>query len=134
MHYPPFLSRLFALILVVAIGLIGCSSDPTGMSGNYTQDTLSVLSNLKAAIELPKDAPNQADSFSLAKQQISDYASRYRRNAKVSGLRSFTTMQTALNSLAGFYTNYGNRPLPEKLKKRLAQEFSQVELAVKRGS
>jgi photosystem II Psb27 protein len=134
MHYPPFLSRLFALILVVAIGLIGCSSDPHGMSGNYTQDTLSVLSNLKAAIELPKDAPNQAESFSLAKQQISDYASRYRRNAKVSGLRSFTTMQTALNSLAGFYTNYGNRPLPEKLKKRLAQEFSQVELAVKRGS
>jgi photosystem II Psb27 protein len=134
MHYPPFLSRLFALILVVAIGLIGCSSDPNGMSGNYTQDTLSVLSNLKAAIELPKDAPNQADSFNLAKQQISDYASRYRRNAKVSGLRSFTTMQTALNSLAGFYTNYGNRPLPEKLKKRLTQEFSQVELAVKRGS
>jgi photosystem II Psb27 protein len=134
MHYPPFLSRLFALILVVAIGLIGCSSDPTKMSGNYTQDTLSVLSNLKAAIELPKDDSNQAASFSLAKQQISDYASRYRRNAKVSGLRSFTTMQTALNSLAGFYTSYGNRPLPEKLKKRLAQEFSQVELAVKRGS
>jgi photosystem II Psb27 protein len=134
MHYPPFLTRLFALILVVAIGLIGCSSDSTGISGNYTQDTLSVLSNLKAAIELPKDAPNRAESFNLAKQQISDYASRYRRNAKVSGLRSFTTMQTALNSLAGFYTNYGNRPLPEKLKKRLTQEFSQVELAVKRGS
>ncbi len=135
MYHKSFLSRLFALILVVAIGLIGCSSSsPGGLSGNYLEDTLSVLSNLKTAIESPKDAPEQVQAYNLAKEQINDYAARYRRNDQVSGLRSFTTMQTALNSVAGFYTNYGNRPLPEKLQKRLKQEFSQVELAVKRGS
>jgi photosystem II Psb27 protein len=134
MHHQSFLSRLFSLILVVAIALVGCSSSPTGMTGNYTEDTLSVVSNLRTAISSPSNEPNQVAAFNLAKQQINDYASRYRRNAKVSGLRSFTTMQTALNSLAGFYTSYGNRPLPEKLQKRLSQEFAQVELAVKRGS
>jgi photosystem II Psb27 protein len=42
-------------------------------------------------------------------------------------------MQTALNSLAGYYTSYGNRPLPEKLQTRILQEFKQVEIALKRG-
>jgi len=37
-------------------------------------------------------------------------------------------MQTALNSLAGYYTSYGNRPIPDKLQKRLTQEFKQVNL------
>jgi photosystem II Psb27 protein len=44
------------------------------------------------------------------------------------------TMQTALNGLAGHYSSYPNRPLPEKLKKRLDKEFRQVELAISRGS
>lgn len=135
MHHIPYISRLFALVLVVFISLIGCSStSAAGLTGNYTQDTIAVLSNLTTAIDLPNDAPNRSETINLAKQQISDYASRYRRNDKVSGLRSFTTMQTALNSLAGFYTSYGSRPLPEKLKKRLQQEFRQVELAVNRGN
>ncbi|MBD0363369.1 MAG: photosystem II protein Psb27, partial [Coleofasciculus sp. C3-bin4] len=47
---------------------------------------------------------------------------------------SFTTMRTALNSLAGHYSSYPNRPLPQKLKTRLEQEFKQVENALNRGS
>jgi photosystem II Psb27 protein len=42
-------------------------------------------------------------------------------------------MQTALNSLAGYYTSYGSRPLPEKLKSRLKQEFNQVEFSLQKG-
>ena len=128
-----YLSRLLALVLVVVIGLMGCSSSPSGLSGNYSQDTLAVLENLKAAIELPDDAANKNEVVTLARHQISDYASRYRRDNKVSGLRSFTTMQTALNALAGYYSSYGTRPLPEKLKNRLNQEFNQVEISLKRG-
>lgn len=130
----PFLSRLLALVMVVAIGLIGCSNSTTGLTGNYSQDTLTVLENLQTAIELPNDAPEKPGVQAQARELMNDYASRYRRDKKVSGLRSFTTMQTAVNSLAGYYTSYGNRPLPEKLKKRLAQEFRQVELSLKRGS
>ncbi len=43
-------------------------------------------------------------------------------------------MRTALNSLAGHYSSYPNRPVPDKLKKRLEQEFKQVELALRRGT
>ncbi|MEM1309725.1 MAG: photosystem II protein Psb27, partial [Cyanobacteria bacterium P01_H01_bin.153] len=38
------------------------------------------------------------------------------------------------NGLAGHYSSYPNRPVPEKLKQRLEQEFKQVEAALKRGA
>lgn len=133
MLFKNYLSRIIALALVIVIGLMGCTSNPSGLTGNYSEDTAVVLNNLKTAIELPKDAPNQKEVVTLARQQISDYASRYRRNDKTAGLRSFTTMQTALNALAGYYSSYGVRPLPDKLKKRLRDEFKQVEIALKRG-
>jgi photosystem II Psb27 protein len=133
MLFKNFLSRIIALALVIVIGLMGCTSNPSGLTGNYSDDTAAVLNNLKTAIELPKDAPNQKEVVTLARQQISDYASRYRRNEKTAGLRSFTTMQTALNALAGYYSSYGVRPLPDKLKKRLRDEFKQVEISLKRG-
>lgn len=133
MLFKNFLSRIIALALVIVIGLMGCTSNPSGLTGNYSDDTAVVLNNLKTAIELPKDAPNQKEVVTLARQQISDYASRYRRNEKTAGLRSFTTMQTALNALAGYYSSYGVRPLPDKLKKRLRDKFRQVEISLKRG-
>jgi photosystem II Psb27 protein len=128
-----YLSRILALVLVVVMGLMGCSSSPAGLSGNYTQDTLAVLESLKTAINLPQDDANKKEVVSKARSQISDYASRYRRNDKTSGLRSFTTMQTALNAIAGYYSSYGSRPLPDKLKQRLDREFKEVELAIQRG-
>ena len=128
-----FLSRILAFVLVAAIGLVGCSANPSGLSGNYTQDTTAVLANLRKAIDLPDDATDKKEVVDLARAQISDYVSRYRRNSKTAGLRSFTTMQTASNAVAGYYSSYGNRPVPEKLKKRLNQEFRQVEIALKRG-
>ena len=128
-----YLSRVLALVLVVAMSLMGCTSNPSGLSGNYREDTIAILDNLRTAIDLPDDASNKKEVVTLARRQISDYASRYRRNPKTSGLRSFTTMQTALNAIAGYYSSYGNRPVPEKLRKRLDQEFRQVEISLKRG-
>jgi photosystem II Psb27 protein len=130
-----YLSRLVALVLVVVIGLMGCSSDNvTGLTGDYRQDTFALLQSLRTAIELPEDAPDKAAAQAQARQKINDFASRYRRDNSVTTLSSFTTMRTALNSLAGHYSSYPNRPLPQKLKNRLEQEFKQVENALKRGS
>lgn len=130
-----YLSRLVALVLVVVIGLMGCSSDNvTGLTGDYRQDTFALLQSLRTAIELPEDAPDKAAAQAQARQKINDFASRYRRDSSVTTLSSFTTMRTALNSLAGHYSSYPNRPLPQKLKNRLEQEFKQVENALKRGS
>lgn len=127
-----FLSRLLALMLVVVIGLVGCSS-ATGLTGNYSEDTIKVINTLSTAIDLPNDAPNKADIQSQAREEINDYISRYRRDSNSGGLRSFTTMQTALNAIAGYYTSYGTRPLPEKLKNRIKQEFKQVKFALEKG-
>jgi photosystem II Psb27 protein len=132
MHLKSYLSRLLALVLVVVIGLMGCSGSPGRLTGNYSQDTLKVIETLSTAIDLPDDATNKTQLQSLAHQQINDYIARYRRKDNSSGLRSFTTMQTALNALAGYYTSYGSRPIPDKLKKRLKQEFKQVEFALQR--
>ncbi len=125
-------SKLLAFILIVVISLTGCTS-ATGLTGDYSKDTLTVVQNLSTAIELPQDAENKKEAQNLARKQINDYISFYRRDNSYGGLKSFTTMQTALNSLAGYYTSYGNRPLPEKLQQRLLDEFQQVEIALKRG-
>ncbi|MBW4632610.1 MAG: photosystem II protein Psb27 [Iphinoe sp. HA4291-MV1] len=127
-------SRLLALVLVVVIGLMGCNSSPDALTGDYRQDTLAIVNNLRTAIELPEDSPNKASVQAEARKKINDFAARYQRDDSVSGLASFTTMRTALNSLAGHYSSYQNRPVPKKLKDRLEQQFEQVEAALRRGA
>jgi photosystem II Psb27 protein len=130
-----YLSRLVALVLVVVIGLMGCSaSNVTGLTGNYRQDTMTLLQTLRTAIALPEDAPDKLEAQAQARQEINDFASRYRRDGSVIKLSSFTTMRTALNSLAGHYSSYPNRPLPQKLKTSLEQKFQQIESALQRGA
>ncbi|MFK8183540.1 MAG: photosystem II protein Psb27 [Phormidesmis sp.] len=131
------LSRMFAFMLVAVIGLTGCSAANVGsggLTGNYTEDTVALIDSLRASIALPKDAPNKAELQDEAKMRINDFASRYRRDGKVSNLSSFSTMRTALNALAGHYSSYPNRPVPQKLQDRLEEEFKQVEAALRRGA
>lgn len=131
-----YMRKFLALVLVVAISLFGCSANASvGLTGNYSSDTLAVLENLTMVIELPPDTDIEIkkETQAQARKQINEYISRYRKDANYGGLKSFTTMQTALNSLAGYYTSYGNRPMPEKLKQRLLQEFKQVQFAIKKG-
>lgn len=127
------LSRLLAVTLVLVIGLMGCSS-PAGLSGNYKQDTLAVVNGLKTAISLPNGDPGKAAAEATARQLINDYSARYRRDGSLTKLSSYTNMRTALNSLAGHYSSYPNRPVPEKLKQRLNEEFARVEAALNRGA
>ncbi len=105
-------------MLVAVIGLTGCSAvgPSDGLTGNYTEDTTALIETLRESITLPKDDPN--------KVQLQD-------EAKAS---SFATMRTALNALAGHYSSYPNRPVPQKLQERLEQEFRQVEAALRRGA
>ena len=126
-------SRLLALVLVVVVGLAGCSTNEVGaLTGNYSQDALTVVSTLRDALDLAEDAPNKTAIQTEARKKINDFAARYQRDSSVAGLSSFTTMRTALNSLAGHYSSYPNRPVPKKLKDRLEKEFQQVEAALRR--
>ena len=127
-----FLSRLLALAMVLVIGLTGCSSATGGLSGNYRQDTLALIETLRTAVTLPDGTQEKAVAQTEARKMINDFSARYRKDSSLLKLGSFTTMRTALNSLAGHYASYPNRPVPEKLKTRLEQEFKQVEMALKR--
>lgn len=126
-------SRLLALVLVVAIGLVGCSS-PDSLTGDYRQDTLAVVAAMRNALDVTPDSPNKNVVQSEARQKINDFSARYQRNNSISTLSSFTTIRTALNSLAGHYSSYPNRPVPQKLKNRLEKELDQVEAALRRGA
>ncbi len=129
------LAKLFTVLLVAVIGLSGCSTGTSGqLTGSYQEDTLMLVNSLRTAIELPNDDPSKAEAQADAKLLINDFASRYRRDPKVENLSSFTTMRTALNAIAGHYSSYPNRPLPDKLKTRVEQELKQVEAALRRGA
>jgi photosystem II Psb27 protein len=135
MSFKRLWSHFIALALVVVIGLTGCSSStPGGLVGNYQQDTHTVITSLRAALEAIEDSPEKAQAQSLARQNINDFASRYRVDTSLTKLSSYTTMRTALNSLAAHYAAYPNRPVPDKLKTNLLEKFQQIELALDRGA
>ena len=124
-----------ALGLGLCLVLTACSGDAEArLSGDYVDDTVSVSRSLLTLIDQPQDAEGRAESEQEARALINDYISRYRPQPKVNGLSSFTTMQTAMNSLAGHYASYANRPLPEALHDRLAKELVKGERTAVRGN
>ena len=131
----PFSRVAIALVLGLSLLLTACSGDADArLTGDYVEDTVAVSRTLRDVIDLPQDAENHAEAEAEARALINDYMSRYRPQPRVNGLSSFTTMQTALNSLAGHYASYANRPLPEALHNRLAKELAKAEKSVIRGS
>ena len=131
-----FTRTLLAGLLIgsLLLGLTACAGTPSGLSGSYVDDTVAVAQALLQSIDAPGDGPDRAQQQSETKALINDYVALYRPNGSVNGLASFTTMQTALNSLAGHYVSYANRPLPEALQQRIAKELHQAETNALRGS
>ena len=128
------ISFLTSLIVVFALFNQPSLAVKTSMTGDYAKDTISVVKKLQAAVETPKDSPKKNEVRDEALKLITDYISRYRNRGMVNKTQSFTTMQTALNAMAGHYKNFASRPLPDKLKERLTKEFSLAEKMVLRES
>ena len=126
----------YTLSLIIAFTLFNTPSfaAKTSMTGDYTKDTISVVKTLQIAVDVPKDSSNKEEIRDEALALITDYISRYRNRGMVNKTQSFTTMQTALNAMAGHYKNFASRPLPDKLKERLTKEFSLAEKMVLRES
>ena len=127
---------IFTLSLITSITLLGypAFAAKSNMTGDYTKDTVSVVKTLKEVIDTPKDASNKQEVREEALSVITDYISRYRNRGMVNTTQSFTTMQTALNAMAGHYKNFATRPLPDNLKERLNKELSIAEKMVLRES
>jgi len=129
----PLLNACLCLALCLSLALSGCSS-AGGLSGSYVDDTVKVAETLLTTIAIPQDDPGHQAAETEARGLINDYIARYRPRRDVNGLASFTTMQTALNSLAGHYSAYANRPLPDALRSRLEKELRKAENSASRGT
>ena len=128
------ISLFLSFIVVFTIFSTPSYAVKTSITGDYAKDTISVVKTLQTAVDTPKDAPNKEEVRDEALYLITDYISRYRNRGMVNKTQSFTTMQTALNAMAGHYKNFASRPLPDKLKERLTKEFSLAEKMVLRES
>ena len=137
------LSQLWRRILSISIALLIIFSSnfsntafaaKSTMSGDYPQDTISVIKTLSETIQLPKESESREEAKNEALRLITDYISRYRNRNNINTTQSFTTMQTALNAMAGHYKTFAKRPLPENLKERLEKEFALAQKQVLRDS
>ena len=131
--------QLMSLTLAACLGLClmltACSgAGASTLTGDYVEDTVAVVHTLQSTIAMGQDDDGRAEAETAATDLINDYMSRYRPRPQVNGLSSFTTMQTALNSLAGHYKTYANRPLPDTLRERVDKELGKAEKAAVRGS
>lgn len=105
-----------------------------GLTFKYEQDALKVRDHMVIATGLAKGSTNMEDFGKNMKKEMVDFVSYYRRFPNVAGKPSFSTLYTSINVLAGHYTSYGYKyPLPEKRRKRLYQEYAEIEKSLKRG-
>jgi photosystem II Psb27 protein len=105
-----------------------------GLTFQYDQDAAKVRSHMLVATGMAKGADKMEDFGKNMKKEMIDFVSYYRRFPTVAGKPSFSTLYTSINVLAGHYTSYGYKyPLPEKRRKRLYQEYAEIEKSLKRG-
>lgn len=105
-----------------------------GLTFKYEEDATKVREHMVIMTGLAKGAENMEEFGKNLKKEMVDFVSYYRRFPKVAGKPSFSTLYTAINVVAGHYTSYGYKyPLPEKRRKRLYQEYAEIEKSLKRG-
>eukprot|EP00815_Leptocylindrus_aporus_P010488 CAMPEP_0116064754 /NCGR_PEP_ID=MMETSP0322-20121206/9311_1 /TAXON_ID=163516 /ORGANISM="Leptocylindrus danicus var. apora, Strain B651" /LENGTH=160 /DNA_ID=CAMNT_0003550849 /DNA_START=187 /DNA_END=669 /DNA_ORIENTATION=+ len=105
-----------------------------GLSFKYEEDAAKVRLHMITATGLGKGAEKMETYGKNMKKEMIDFVSYYRRFPKIAGKPSFSTLYTSINVLAGHYTSYGFKyPLPEKRRKRLYQEYAEIDKSLKRG-
>jgi photosystem II Psb27 protein len=105
-----------------------------GLSFKYEEDAAKVREHMLLATGMAKGSEKMEDFGKNMKKEMVDFVSYYRRFPKIAGKPSFSTLYTSINVLAGHYTSYGFKyPLPEKRRKRLYQEYTEIDKSLKRG-
>eukprot|EP00985_Skeletonema_marinoi_P013611 scaffold6781_cov128-Skeletonema_marinoi.AAC.1 len=105
-----------------------------GLTYSYETDAARVRSHMVTATGLAKGSDRMEDFGKNLKKEMIDFVSYYRRFPQVAGKPSFSTLYTSINVLAGHYTSYGYKyPLPEKRRKRLYQEYAEIDKSLKRS-
>mmetsp|Transcript_15170 Transcript_15170/g.22356 ORF Transcript_15170/g.22356 Transcript_15170/m.22356 type:complete len:173 (+) Transcript_15170:218-736(+) len=105
-----------------------------GLTFKYDEDAAKVRGHMVTATGLAKGSDRMEEFGKNMKKEMIDFVSYYRRFPKIAGKPSFSTLYTSINVLAGHYTSYGFKyPLPEKRRKRLYQEYAEIEKSLKRN-
>lgn len=98
------------------------------LKNDYYSDCQQVINHMRYAVQLEKGNPLLADIATKTKAEMNEFVSFYRRFQGINGKQSFSLLYTSINVLAGHYTSYGAKfPVPEKRRKRLLQEFNDIE-------
>ena len=101
---------------------------------DYREDAKQMLNNMRTATELTRGEPGMEDTVKKTRSEMNDFVAFYRRQPKVAGMPSFSTLYTAINTLSGHYASYGNKyPVPTKRKERLQQQYKEIDRALARG-
>lgn len=137
MSASPVNRRAFLAATIAAVASLAPGSALAArstMSGDYKADATQVLGDMRAACDLSRGAAGMAETVGKTRKEMNDFVALYRRNDKVAGSSSFSTLYTAINTLSGHYASYGsNYPVPEKRKKRLSQQFAEIDRALNRN-
>lgn len=92
-----------------------------------------VVNHMRYATLMDKGDPKLVEVAGKTKTEMNDFVSYYRRSAGVNGKQSFSLLYTSINVLAGHYTSYGVKfPVPEKRRKRLLQEYIDIEKNIRK--
>lgn len=103
------------------------------VQNDYYADAQKVVSHMRYACQMEKGNPLLAEIGQKCKDEMIDFVSFYRRFNGISGKQSFSLLYTSVNVLSGHYTSYGTKiPVPEKRKKRLLQEFNDIEKNIRK--
>lgn len=100
------------------------------LSGTYRSDVDTVVTVLREAIATPVDAPEQATVRQNALSVMDAFSSRYSIN-KFANRVSYTTLRSAMNTVASYYRKSSVRSIPQTKIDRVATELDRVEQAVK---
>mmetsp|Transcript_33686 Transcript_33686/g.34312 ORF Transcript_33686/g.34312 Transcript_33686/m.34312 type:complete len:202 (+) Transcript_33686:86-691(+) len=112
---------------------LGTPPEDFGISGNYYDDATRVVKHMRYACQLQKGDPIIVDFAGKTKKEMNEFVSSYRRFNSVNGRQSFSLLYTSISVLAGHYTSYGLKfPVPEKRRKRLLQEFNDIEKNIRK--
>jgi len=103
------------------------------VQNDYYADAQKIVNHMRYAVQLEKGSPVISEIASKTKDEMTDFVSFYRRFGGISGKQSFSLLYTSINVLAGHYTSYGVKiPVPEKRRKRLLQEFNDIEKNIRK--
>jgi photosystem II Psb27 protein len=100
----------------------------------YERETRDVITNVRSAALLERNAPNREETMNEVRKEINDWVARYRRDTSFSGRPSYGNTYSAVNAVAGHLNSFGpTAPIPKKRLERLIKELDDAERFLSRG-